>query len=628
LNKDENMEKDLLLLPQPQKMEIAEGTYQLVNNQLILLQGPDLAGLCFAARRFQAVLVEQTGLTWEIVASPSVPRTPIGLHLKISPDEIQCLQGYELLITSERITITAHDNAGAFYAVCTLSQIIGQATTELPIMKISDWPDFPVRGVMLDVSRDKVPTMQTVFSLVDMLAAWKINQLQLYTEHTFAYRNHPVVWAQASPFTGQEIMALDEYCRQRHIELVPNQNSLGHMHRWLIHPRYAPLAEVREGYQAPWGYVEGPYSLCPTDPSSLDLVRSLYDELLPHFSSQMVNVGCDEIFDLGQGRSQAVVEERGADQVYLEYLLEIYKDLKSRQYTMQFWGDMVIHEPGLIPDLPKDVILLEWGYEAQHPFIENCSRFAQAGLSFYVCPGTSSWNSIAGRTHNALGNLQNAASSGIQLGASGYMITDWGDNGHWQPLPVSYLGFAAGAAYAWAWEANSELDISRAISLHAFQDPTGSMGQVAYDLGNVYRSLGLDLPNSTPLFWILRWPLEQLAGYASLAPEGLQQALDVIQRAQELLPKARMKRSDRSLIIQEYELVIRLLQHACQRIKLVSIQDTVEAVDLRHELYEDLQEILGLFTYVWLERNRPGGLADSRKGLEKLLDDYLVDIQH
>ena len=117
------------------------------------------------------------------------------------------------------------------------------------------------------------------------------------------------------------------------------------------------------------------------------------------------------------------------------------------------------------------------------------------------------------------------------------------------------------------------------------------------------------------------------AGYASLAPKGLQQALDVIQRAQELLPKARMKRSDRSLIIQEYELVIRLLQHACQRIKLVSIQDTVEAVDLRHELYEDLQEILGLFTYVWLERNRPGGLADSRKGLEKLLDDYLVDIQ-
>ncbi len=622
------MKNELLLLPQPQKMEITEGTYQLVNSQLILLQGSDLAGLRFAAWRFQTLLVEQIGLTWEIVASPSIPKTQVGLHLKISPDEIQRLQGYELLITPERITIIAHDTAGAFYAVCTLSQIIEQSSTELPILKISDWPDFPVRGVMLDISRDKVPTMQTVFSLVDMLAGWKINQFQLYTEHTFAYRNHPVVWAQASPFTGQEIMDLDEYCRQRHIELVPNQNSLGHMHRWLIHPRYAPLAEVREGYQAPWGYMEGPYSLCPTDPRSLELVRSLYDELLPHFSSRMVNVGCDEIFDLGQGRSQAVVEERGAGQVYLEYLLEIYKDVKSRHCTMQFWGDMVVHEPGLIPDLPKDVILLEWGYEAQHPFNEHCAHFAQSGLSFYVCPGTSSWNSIAGRTHNALGNLQNAASSGIQLGASGYMITDWGDNGHWQPLPVSYLGFAAGAAYAWAWEANSELEISPAVSMHAFQDPTGSMGQLAYDLGNVYRSLGLELPNSTPLFWILQWPLEQLAGYANLAPEGLQQALVVIQRAQELLPKARMKRSDHSLIIQEYELVIRLLQHACQRIKLVSIQDTVEAMALRHELYEDLQGILGLFTSVWLERNRPGGLADSRKGLEKLLDDYLDDIQH
>ena len=616
------MNVELLLLPSPQNLEFLEGSYRLENHQLILLEAPDPAGLLFTAQRFQAVLAEHAGLTWEIVASSSVPQTQVGLQLKVDPEKVQQPQGYELRIGPQGIAIHAHDQAGAFYALCTLNQIIEQSGADLPLMNIVDWPDIPVRGVMLDISRDKVPTMQTVLSLVDMLASWKINQFQLYTEHTFAYRNHPVIWAQASPFTGQEIMELDEYCRQRHVELVPNQNSLGHMHRWLVHPRYMPLAEVREGYKAPWGYVEGPYSLCPTDPRSLDLVRSLYDELLPHFSSRMVNVGCDEIFDLGQGRSQAVVEERGAGRVYMDYLLEIYRQVKSRQYTMQFWGDMIVHEPGLISELPKDVILLEWGYEAQHPFNENCARFSRAGLSFYVCPGTSSWNSIAGRTQNALGNLQNAARTGIELGASGYLITDWGDNGHWQPLPVSYLGFAAGAAYSWAWEANSGMDISRSISLHAFRDPTGSMGQVAYDLGNVYRVLGLELPNSTPLFWILQWPLEQLGGYASLEAESLQQILDAIQRTSEMMEKARIERPDRLLITQEYELVIRLLQHACQRVRLVSLKDTEDAVTLRQVLYEDLQEILGLYTQVWLGRNRPGGLADSRKGLEKMLDDY------
>lgn len=616
------MNKELLLLPAPRKLEYTGEVYRLSNNRLILLEGPDLAALRFAALRFRVVLVEHTVLDWEIVASPSVPSDQLGLQIRLAAAEVQHPQGYELVITPQGVTIHAHDEAGAFYAVCTLNQIVEQAGAELPTLKITDWPDIPVRGVMLDISRDKVPSMETMFSLVDLLAGWKINQLQLYTEHTFAYRNHPEVWAQASPFNGQEILELDEYCRQRHIELVPNQNSLGHMHRWLVHPRYAPLAEVRDGYRTPWGHVDGPYSLCPIDPRSLDLVRGLYDELLPHFSSRMVNVGCDEIFDLGQGRSQATVEERGAGRVYMDYLLQIYQEVKSRQHTMQFWGDMVSNEPGLIAELPRDVIVLEWGYEAQHPFKENCARFDEAGLPFYVCPGTSSWNSISGRTQNALANLHNAARSGIELGADGYLITDWGDNGHWQPLPVSYLGFAAGAAYAWALDANSDLDISRALSLHAFHDPTGNMGQVAYDLGTVYRQLGLELPNSTPLFWVLQWPIEQLGGYASLPPEGLQRALDTIASASIALQKARIQSPDRHQIVDEYELVIRLLLHALQRIQLVGMREQADAGPLKQALYIDLQEILGLFTQMWLGRNRPGGLEDSRKGLEKLVNDY------
>jgi N-acetyl-beta-hexosaminidase len=64
---------------------------------------------------------------------------------------------------------------------CTLIQIlIAAPRSTLDALHILDWPDFPTRGVMLGVSRDKVPTMGTVFELVDLLASWKINQLQLY----------------------------------------------------------------------------------------------------------------------------------------------------------------------------------------------------------------------------------------------------------------------------------------------------------------------------------------------------------------------------------------------------------------------------------------------------------------
>ena len=90
---------------------------------------------------------------------------------------------------------------------------------------------------------------------------------------------------------------------------------------------------------------------------------------------------------------------------------------------------------------------------------------AEAGLPFHVCPGTSSWNSIAGRTRNCLGNLHSAAQHGLRHGATGYLITDWGDNGHWQYQPISYLGFAAGAGLSWCRTSNEGADWAAALDL-------------------------------------------------------------------------------------------------------------------------------------------------------------------
>ena len=263
---------------------------------------------------------------------------------------------------------------------------------------------------MLDVSRDKVPTLDTLLKLVDMLADWKINHVELYTEHTFAYLKHEAVWKDASPMTGEDILLLDKYCRERFIELTPNQNSFGHMHRWLINPEYKHLAESPDGFDTPWGTrFEGPFSLCPLDPGSLELLSGLYDELLPHFTSGLLNVGLDETFDLGQGRSREECERRGAGRVYLDFLLKIYDQITRHGHKMLFWGDIILHHPELIAELPKDVVVLEWGYEADHPFKEHWGKFAATGLDFWVCPGTSSWNSIAGRSANCIGNLRNAA---------------------------------------------------------------------------------------------------------------------------------------------------------------------------------------------------------------------------
>ena len=324
---------------------------------------------------------------------------------------------------------------------------------------------FAVRSYMLDISRDKVPTMGTLKQLVEILEKFNYNQLQLYTEHTFAYSKHEAVWKDASPMTAQEIRELDLFCAMHGIDLVPNQNSFGHLERWLVKPEYNHLAELpRGGAPLPWGgFKKDPTTLCPTDPASLDFLASLYDELLPNFESRLFNIGCDETFDLlGEGRSADAVKEKGEGRVYLDFLLKVAELVRKRGKRPMFWGDVILRHPELVPELPKDLIALDWGYEGNHPFMDEAAKFAAAGLDFYVCPGTSSWNSLAGRVENMRENMIAAERAGHTYGAKGFMVTDWGDGGHWQPLAASLPGLILGGNLAYSGSSAAKMDLEDA----------------------------------------------------------------------------------------------------------------------------------------------------------------------
>ncbi len=612
-----------LLLPCPRQLQLGNDFFGLPSAGFIALDAPDAQALRFAAGQIQEAL-HPLGATWELVAGLAGPAEQTRVVLSLVPGSVPHEQGYRLTITPDRITAVASQPAGIFYAVQTLRQFIQQYGARLPVLRCTDWPDFPNRGVLLDISRDRVPTMATLYDLVDMLASWKVNQLQLYTEHTFAYHNHPLVWAEASPFTGEEILALDAFCRQRFIELVPNQNTFGHMRRWLIHDRYRDLAEAPNGCQTRWGWFDEPYSLNPTDPRSLDLVRDMLDELLPHFSSRQINVGCDETIDLGQGRSREACAALGEGRVYLNFVRQIYREVKARGRTMQFWGDIIMEHPSLTPELPRDAIALEWGYEAAHPFDQHGALFADSGVPFYVCPGTSSWRSLAGRTANALGNLHSAASAGLKHGAIGYLNTDWGDEGHWQQLPISYLGFAYGAGQAWDSAANAEIDLPGVLDVFAFGDQAGVMGRLTYDLGNVYQTPGIMVHNSSILFNILQTPAANLRMLARPGAEAgalsarLHATRDQIDGVLANLGQADMGRPDAALIAREFTWTAGMMRHACRR-ALWALDEGVA----RAELLADADALLAEYGALWRERCRPGGLRDSAARLAKMREDYV-----
>ena len=205
-----------------------------------------------------------------------------------------------LQITSQAVTISAATEAGLFYGVQTLRQLLRTHGGRIPALTIRDRPVLAHRGLMLDVSRGKVPTLATLLALVDGLAAHKYNQLQLYVEHTFDFPSHPAIGAGTDPLTAEDILVLDEYCRARHVELVPNLQSFGHQRHLLSLPQYSHLDEV--GWR---------WSLTPAREETYGLLDDLYADFLPAFSSDWLNVDCDETWDLGTGQSKALAAELG-----------------------------------------------------------------------------------------------------------------------------------------------------------------------------------------------------------------------------------------------------------------------------------------------------------------------------
>jgi len=527
-------------------------------------------------------------------------------------------QGYKLSVRADGIRLTACDDAGVFYGLQTVRQILLQTGAHVPMLEISDYPDFPQRGLMLDASRCKIPTMSTLRALVDKLSVLKINQLQFNSEHAFAYSAHEPVWCDTSPMTAEQILELDDYCHERFIEFVPNQNSFGHTERWLRHSQYRRLAECPDGFEYPWGGFSDHGSTLHPSRASLRLLGSLYDELLPNFRSSMFNVGCDETWELGKGRSRERCEEVGTTRVYLEFLKEIQKLVAARGRTMMFWGDIILHNPELIPELPENTIALEWGYAADHDFVGRCPKFKKAGVPFYVCPGTAAWNTLTGMTEKCLGNQANAARNGKRFGAIGYLNTDWGDGGHHQFQPVSYFGYAAGAAYSWCFATNEDADIADVLNRWMFQDRAGVAGGLFRDLGKVLECLPEVRGNGAPFNHFLFNPILDKKSLKGVTPARLRKCIHQFDALEARLADVRMDAPDAELVCAEFRQAVAMARHGAKR-GLMGLDPS--SVD-RKAMRQELQALIGRYEDLWLARNRRGGLRESSARLRKALKDY------
>jgi hypothetical protein len=374
--------------------------------------------------------------------------------------------GYDIEVNPSFLLLHACDRAGFFAGIQTLRQLAVEENRKkkLPVLTIQDWPTFPLRGVLLDISRGQVPRVRTIKNLISTLSFYRMNVLSLYIEHTFFFEKHPVIGKDSGALTKRQVKEIDSYAKKHGIELIPSFQSFGHFYRILKHPQYEHLTENSQKNM-----------LSPVNPDSYKFLEELYSEIVPAFSSPFFNVCCDETVALGKGKSRKKAEKIGRGEVYLEHILFLYKLLKRYGKKMILWGDMLFEFPEICNRIPEDVVVFNWDYD-DHYFYPRISFFNNSGLNQVICPGTNSWLRLFPDLRIARGNITNSARQGLKEGASGLVVCDWAD-GQVHNADLSWYPFLWSAETGWRGTGFKKKDFNRRFSESFFGYNTENLMQ-------------------------------------------------------------------------------------------------------------------------------------------------------
>lgn len=459
------------LLPKPKERSFQDGAYTPGIHAMILLAPGTAPGALLYARMLQQTFADQAGLTPDVGRGAARPG-----DIALAVDAALPAGRYRLAIAPDAVTLTAGDDEALCNGVQTLRQIIDLNGAVLPAQTITDWPDMATRGYYFDCSRGRVPKLSYLKQVADRLCRYKVNQWQLYIEHTYLFRDLSEAWRDDTPLTAQEILELDDYCAARHIELVPSLSTFGHMYKILSTKTCCDLCELEDSEKIPfsYSYAGWHHTLNASDPDSLAFVKKLIDEYRPLFRTNKFNICDDETFDLGKGRSKEQADREGAQALYVRHVKALCEYIVAQGGIPQFWGDIMWRFPESCRELPKETICLNWGYLPEQR--ENEIRdIAASGITQYACPGCCGWNRWMPLQLYAYKNNRIMGRHARKYHAVGILNTDWGDYGHINDPRLTVPGMLYGAAFAWNADEVPFDEINEAVSRLEYGDASGTL---------------------------------------------------------------------------------------------------------------------------------------------------------
>ena len=322
------------------------------------------------------------------------------------PVEANMDQAYQIVIEPQKVTLYYTGQLGRAYGWHTLIQLEEIYGDSVPCCTITDWPAYRYRGWMDDQSRGPVPHAAYRQKQWKTLHALKFNFCNYYTEHTLYQPEYPdlapAYLADCTP----------------HPDEVINLQLFAHAEKTLRIPFYEHLMDSKANYD-------------PSNPAVYDFLSQRIAAAYRRIpDSPFFIINCDETEQLGTGRAKKLVDEKGADQVYVDFINRCYRLVKEQgSPRIAMWGDIVAKNPAMMKQLPKDMIYIMWAYEPIDSFTGLIKPFKEQGNPFWVAASTGHSATMTSTPQRYIKNIANLFRDGYRDGAEGAMLTCWDDNG-------------------------------------------------------------------------------------------------------------------------------------------------------------------------------------------------------
>ena len=432
------------LMPRPQRIEYGTGQLAVRGLSIRHASVPAVEDR-FTAARLAAALSRGAGApipVWEgqaegkgIVLNRSgvVDALPApGEHA--GPD---AREAYSLTITSEGVEIKSRSSAGLYYGAETLVQLIEDAAGQpvLPHVRIQDWPAFPYRAVMMDMSHGPLPTEEEVKRQIDAVARWKGNQYYFYSETSIELQGYPLLSPDAR-FTADQVKRIIDYARDRHVDVIPCVELYGHLHDLFRIEQYAGLTVLPHG---------GDFNA--RDPRTAAVIADWVDQLARMFPSPYFHIGLDEPYDL---EKSAEIAGMPASKIYLDQLAKVAGMVSRRGKHVVFWADAANifgPHPDVLEALPAGITAVPWKNGYVKSYEAFLAPFARLHVPAYASTSVLNYVQVAPDFNQTFAAVDALMADARKFRAVGLLLTLWVDA---QNLTRPALpGVAYGMAACW-----------------------------------------------------------------------------------------------------------------------------------------------------------------------------------